>query len=70
MPDVHAVEVDAGRAEPLPDFLAYLNVADRWNCPPMQLVPGQGPPLHWWMRATLLLADAEGEARRRQGNRR
>jgi hypothetical protein len=69
MPDVHYVEVQAGRAEPLPDFVMYLQAAERLNCSPWELTEPTGPPKPWWMRATLTLAEAESEAQRRTRKR-
>jgi len=69
MPDVAHVEVEAGRAEPLPDFIGYLRAAERLNCTPWDLLEQKGPPRRWWMGATLLLASAESEAQRRSRKR-
>lgn len=70
MPDVYAVEVAAGRAAPMPDFVPYLTAAGRLNCRPWELLERRGPPRRWWMGATLLLAAAEAEAQRRTRKKR
>lgn len=62
MPNVSAVEIEAGRMAPLPDFIPYLRAAERFHCPPWNLIDGHGPPKRWWMSATLLLAAAEADA--------
>ena len=54
---------------PLPDFIPYLQAAERLNCTPWELIERRGPPKRWWMGATLLLAAAESEADRRRGKK-
>lgn len=66
MPDVAAVEIEAGRMAPLPDCLPYLGIAEKWATPPWELLEGTGPPRHWWIRAELTVEAARAEAERQK----
>lgn len=60
-------EVDSS-LESLPDWIAYLNIAESLGCPPWEMFEPEEtpPPKAWWREARMILDSARSEARRQQ----
>lgn len=60
MPDAYAVEVEAGRADPLPDYVEVVQISRSMGIPPWEVVQA---PHHWIEKYRMVLA-AESAARK------